>query len=277
METLTLQKGGLETPIVQESGLVQSLASGQLATQQIEVHAFPSSEDDPQPVDEACAVGAAALAGEDAHLAGPAQQIQQERRYGYREDSPPEVIALLHEAQAGDTAAFAELYRLHADRVTRYVTSRMWEENRDAVPDVVQEAFCEALVDLGNAHTDVKGWLLAHAAKAYIRFVRADRKQERVVRSAREDVRREYAYGHSREQRYGGSGTVVAIGRISLVQALARLVPNQRRCIQHRYLEGQMQITTAGLMGKSLKAVKSAEHRALVKLRGELAGTAVSA
>jgi len=32
-------------------------------------------------------------------------------RYGYREDSPREEIALLHEAQAGNVEAFAELYR----------------------------------------------------------------------------------------------------------------------------------------------------------------------
>src|SRR6059058_4742288 len=44
-----------------------------------------------------------------------------QRRRGYREDSPPEVIGLLHQAQAGNAEAYGDLYRLHVERVSRYV------------------------------------------------------------------------------------------------------------------------------------------------------------
>lgn len=46
---------------------------------------------------------------------------------GYRQESPPEVLDLLHRAQAGDTEAFADLYRTNVSRVTRYVAARMRE------------------------------------------------------------------------------------------------------------------------------------------------------
>ncbi|SRR6266508_3945779 len=234
METLTLEKGTLETVGQQALGeeLVRQLGSS--------------------------AVGVTAEVTVE-----PVQPV----RYGYREDSPPEVVALLHQAQTGNTEAFAELYRLHVDRITRYVSARMRDEDRTAIPDVVQDTFCEALAELPSAHHDVTGWLLAHAAKAYIRFARSDRKQERAVRGAKEVVRREYAHGYARNH-----PGITAIGHVMLVHALARLAPRQREVVQHRYLEGQTQKATAILVGKTLSAVRSAEHRARVKLRAELSG-----
>ncbi len=235
METLTLQKGALET-------------FGQPALGEELAHQLGSS-----------AVGVTV----EVTAAEPVQPA----RHGYREDSPPEVIALLHQAQAGNTEAFAELYRLHVDRITRYVSARMRNEDRSAIPDVVQDTFCEALAELPSAHHDVTGLLLAHAAKAYIRYARSDRKQERAVRGAKEVVRREYAHGYARNH----PGDITVIGYVMLVQALSRLTPSQREVVQRRYLEGQTQKATAVLVGKTLSAVQSAEHRALVKLREELA------
>ncbi len=277
METPTLEKGVLDTL------QVQGATTNRLAALHAERQSGSIGERESQAVDMACVLGAVAIA----EYAGPASEargVEPENsptrvgqglpepvppvRYGYREDSSPEVIALLHQAQAGDKEAFADLYRLHVDRVTRYVSNRMWDEDRTAIPDVVQDAFCEAFAELAGAHHDVKGWLLAHAAKAYIRFVRSGRKQERVIKSAREAVRREYAYGYARHH----PGDITAIGHVMLVHALARLAPSQREVLQHRYLEGQTQKATAILVGKTLSAVRSAEHRARVKLRTELSG-----
>lgn len=219
------------------------------------------------------AVGRLALAAGNAST----ELRRKEARHGYRQDSPPEVIGLLHQAQAGDTESFAALYRLHVGRIRRYVSARISDRDRSAIPDIVQDAFCEAFAGLDSAHHDVTGWLLAHAAKAYIRHARSYMKQERAVKRAREDVRRAYAYGHTWDERpvksgeTNASGTATVIGRLGLVRALTGLVPDQRRCIQHRYLEGQTQATTADLMGKTLKAVKSTEYRALVRLREGLA------
>lgn len=259
METLTQEKGLLETPQVHELSLNQPAVT-------VGTEAKPNWYQHPA-LAVAQASGTVALAGEIGQPATPAST--ESPRYGYRQDSPPEVIALLHQAQAGNTEAFADLYRLHLDRVNRYVTARMWNEDRQAIPDVVQDTFCEAFADLGNAHNDVKGWLLAHAAKAYIRYVRSDRQQGRAIKAAKEAVRREYACGYARQHR--GTETLATIGHAMLVHALARLAPSQREVVQHRYLDGQSQATTAMLMGKKLKTAKSVEYRALAKLREGLA------
>src|SRR5438067_3957182 len=196
METLTLEKRVLEALQLDEGNpsqpAVPASAEARLAEQTAPSAATTGT------------AGTVTLAGEGTLPVESTPEVS--RRHGYREDSPPEVIALLHQAQGGNTEAFAYLYRLYADQITRYAATRMRDEDRSAIPDVVQDAFCEAFAELGDAHHDVKGWLLAHAAKAYIRYVRADRKQRRAFRGVREVVRRAYAYGHVWDERPVRSG-----------------------------------------------------------------------
>ncbi len=249
MDTLTNQKGVLAAPRIPVTA-PDALLVGPEPEVALRTRASVAT---------ARALGAAASLTETRPEAS-----EDQRRRGYRQDSPPEQLALLSEAQAGNTDAFADLYRLHAPRVTRYVAARLRHEERDAVPDVVQDAFTEAFADLANAHHDVTGWLLTHAAKAYIRHIRANRRQERAVTGAREAVRRAYEYGHDWQPPSDG---VQPIGHVMLVHGLARLTPYQRELVQHRYLDGQTQATTAELLGKTLAATKSTEHRALARLR----------
>jgi len=75
-------------------------------------------------------------------------------------------------AQAGDRDAFAEIYRAYADTVRRYVAARLGAHHRDATPDLVQDTFCAALVELDRAHDDVRGWLVQLAAKMCTRYAR---------------------------------------------------------------------------------------------------------
>jgi len=192
-------------------------------------------------------------------------QQEPKRRYGYRQDSPPEVIALLHDAQNGSAESFANIYRLHAARLTRYVSARTPIDDRDAIPDIVQDAFCEAFADLPNAHHDVKGWLLSHAAKAFIRHARATAQQGKAELATREALRTRSS-GRSAEFPVEAE-LAPALGRTILPQALARLTPRERRCIQYRHLEGQTQATTAALLGGKLSGTKTTEYRALAKLR----------
>src|SRR5216110_1609074 len=116
MERITLQKGVLEKPQVQEVAsdkLVHGLDNRAIAL-------AANEQSSPKPL---TTEAVEPLAGSTEVATESAQP-----RHGYREDSPPEVIARLHQAQAGNNEAFADLYRLHVDRVTRYVTNRMWDE-----------------------------------------------------------------------------------------------------------------------------------------------------
>lgn len=182
-------------------------------------------------------------------------------RYGYREDSPPEVIDLLHRAQAGDAEAFADLYRTQIDRVTRYVGARMRQRDRDAIPDLVQDAFCDALADLPLAHHDVTGWLLAHAAKACTRHEWTRRRYIRAAKTVQENAR------PAAQEVEPASDLPTAIGHLTLVHALSRLAPDQRRAMHLRFMDGLPRQHRAEELDRSLVALKSLEWRALRNLR----------
>src|SRR5207245_1525449 len=82
----------------------------------------PQGSETAQPVDTACAVGRLALTGGAVPIV--TGDRRQQCRYGYREDSSPEVLALLDEAQGGSTEAFGDIYRLHRKRGTRSERSK---------------------------------------------------------------------------------------------------------------------------------------------------------
>lgn len=233
MEAITLQNGVIEAPHVEQM-----------------------STCDQSPTDTALAAGNIAPASE---FTGPAVTA---RRYGYREDSPPETIDLLHRSQAGDREAFAELYRTHVDQVTRYVTARMRDRNRDVIPDLVQDAFCEALAELPSAHNDVKGWFLAHAAKACTRHDWSTRRYVRAAKTVQEQTKIVETLDPA-----SATETPATIGRVTLVHALARLVPDQRRAIQLRFLDGYPRDQRADLLAKTPNGMKYLEAQALRQLR----------
>ncbi|WP_211589081.1 RNA polymerase sigma factor, partial [Allorhizocola rhizosphaerae] len=134
----------------------------------------------------------------------------------------PEVLALLHRAQHGDRDAFADLYRTFHDAVTRYIAVRMRDRDRDAIPDLVQDAFTGALEELPHALLDVRGWFIIQAAKARTRHDWSRRRYTRAAYTLHEHARRHAtaSTGFAEPQRRPG--------RVTFVHAMARLTPDQR-------------------------------------------------
>ena len=172
-------------------------------------------------------------------------------------------VALLHQAQLGDRDAFAELYRAFRGPVTAYVTVRMRDRDRDAVPDLVQEAFCDALAQLPTALLDVRGWFIILAAKACIRHDWSRRRYTRAAYAVHDETGRA-------DTSLAPAGTPVRLGRLTFVHALARLTPDQRRAIQLRHLDGYPRDAAARVMNRSIAAMESLERRALRRLQRSL-------
>jgi len=174
-----------------------------------------------------------------------------------RHPQVPEVLALLHRAQHGDRDAFADLYRTFHDAVTRYVAVRMRDRDRDAIDDLVQDAFTGALEELPHALLDVRGWFIIQAAKACTRHDWSRRRYTRAAYTLHEHARRHpvASTGFAEPQRRPG--------RVTFVHAMARLTPDQRRAIQLRYLDGYPRDAAARLMGRSIEAVRCLERRAI--------------
>src|SRR5438045_1623150 len=89
-------------------------------------------------------------AGLDADLARPTQRPPAMPPHPTRPPAPhhrtPPVAAgldadLARRTRAGDREAFGELYRLTVDLVTRYIAVRMRDRDRDAIDDLVHDAY----------------------------------------------------------------------------------------------------------------------------------------
>jgi RNA polymerase sigma-70 factor (ECF subfamily) len=173
---------------------------------------------------------------------------------------------LAERTRAGDREAFAELYRLTVDLVTRYVAVRMRERDRDAIDDLVHDAYCDALADPALLQADVVGSMLRLAARACTRHRWSTNRYVRAAYTVYTD--RHTAYDPLDAARPTASATPV---RVTFVHALARLTPDQRRAIQLQLIDGYPRDAAAKAMGKSIQAIGSLQSRALRQLRRQLA------
>ncbi|MDG4793639.1 sigma-70 family RNA polymerase sigma factor [Micromonospora sp. WMMD1082] len=170
---------------------------------------------------------------------------------------------LVERTRCGDRAAFAELYQLTLDAVTRYVAVRMRDRDRDAVGDLVHDAYCFALAEPTLIGDDPIGSMLRLAARAVTRHGWSNR---RYIRAA-------YTVGEDQQTNpvpdlIGSTTPTVseAVTRMTFVHALARLTPGQRQAIQLRHIDGYPRDATAKAMGRTVNAVRHLERAALRRL-----------
>jgi RNA polymerase sigma-70 factor (ECF subfamily) len=163
---------------------------------------------------------------------------------------------------ATDRETFAQLYALTADRVARYVALRLRDTDRDAIEDVVQDAYCHALDQPELIHSNPIGGMLRLAAWACNRHEWSSR---RYVRAAFTVA----TYNH--HSAISASEPVrPPAGRITYAHILACLTGDQRRAIQLRYLDGLPRDLAAREMQRSLSAFSALEKRAFRSLRAAL-------
>lgn len=171
-----------------------------------------------------------------------------------RTATSPQAMVLLHEAQAGSSEAFAQLYRSHRDLITRYVWVRV--HHRDAVDDLVHDTFVDALAKLATADDDVVSWLLRLASRACYRHSWSNRRH---IRAAYE----------LHAQPFPTAAPAPDPQRIELRAALiaaAPLTDNQRQALQLR-LDGCSREVAATEMDRSRNAVRWLEEEAVRRLR----------
>ena len=168
-----------------------------------------------------------------------------------------DLLARLH---AGDSAAFGELYEHSAAVLTRYVAARLRDSDRDAVDDLVQEAFCTALAEPRLLGEDLLGSMLRLAARAVTRHGWSQRRYLRAAYTVYED---------RTSDPQPARVTPAVLRRPGFTHALARLTPPQRQVVQLRYLDGYPRDHTAAAMGRSVEAVRWLERAALRRLHTE--------
>ena len=169
-------------------------------------------------------------------------------------ESESDEKVLVENAQR-DPRCFADLYRMHFDRVYAYVARRV--TTRSDAQDLTAEVFQQALANLGRFEwrgVPFAAWLYRIAANAvtdhHHRMVR-NRNVPPNPEPARED--------HELVER-----------RASLYCAVRELPADQRRVIEMRFAEDRSIAEIACVLGRSEGAVKQLQFRALGGLRARL-------
>jgi RNA polymerase sigma-70 factor, ECF subfamily len=159
----------------------------------------------------------------------------------------------------GDPAAFAPLYRRYATSVYRYCYRVLGEQG--AAEEVTQIVFVRALSALTTARgASFRPWLFAIAHNAVIDARRA----RRPLASLEEAIDLADAAASPEEL------AVAAVERHEITVLLARLPSEQREPVELR-LAGLSDKEIAHVLGRSPGAIRTAQYRAVQRLRALLA------
>jgi RNA polymerase sigma-70 factor (ECF subfamily) len=169
---------------------------------------------------------------------------------------------LIHRACQGDREAIAALYRCHVDAIYRYVSYRV--PDAAAAEDLTAEVFLRMVESLPGYRLNgapFEAWLYRIAsARVADHYRRRSRRPQEALSEYEPDRADppERVLQNAEEQD-------------ALRAALRQLSGEHQDILLLRFVERKSHAEVAGLLGKSVTAVKSAQHRALTHL-AELMG-----
>ncbi len=174
--------------------------------------------------------------------------------------------ALLERLAAGDRVAFAELVERYQKSV--FALAYGFFRDRDDALEIVQEAFMRIYDKVGALRPEqsLPGWIRRLTHNLCVdRYRRLARRRGREC-GLEEVPERHFAVLDGPAQEWGRSRRQEAIE-----QALDRLSPRQRSVFVLKYRQGLKLPQVAQALSVSLGTVKSLHHRALRRIRRELA------
>lgn len=169
---------------------------------------------------------------------------------------------LIKRAKRGDSDAVAELYSTYVQQIYRYVAYRV-SDISDA-EDITADVFVKMVEGLGtykDTGAPFESWLYRIASARIIDMYR--RNTRRPVQDLDETL--------TSNEPLPEQEIIVEAEHNELRQAISQLTETDQNILIMRFVERKSHQEVATLLNKSMTAVKSAQHRALVRL-AELLG-----
>ena len=171
---------------------------------------------------------------------------------------------LVGRARQGDQEAFGRLYDEYFDRIYRYIYLKTGSQTE--AEDMAQQVFINAFQSIASfrlrENTPFSAWLFRIAHNQVV-----DHLRRRVRRPT--TVLDEAITAGSLDDPAQTAEQTLDIEHLSA--ALAKLTPAQQEVISLRFTSGLSLAEVAGIMGRSVGAVKALQHSAVASLRRELA------
>lgn len=168
---------------------------------------------------------------------------------------------LVRSAQAGDTAAFGELFRRYQPKLYRCALAKV--SDHALAEDLVQDTFLRAfraLPSVRDVGSDVGAWLVTILRNQIFNHFRSVGRRPEMVELLDTDLLVEDDPARH---------AIAAVDGARLLRApLAALTAEQRVCLIERHVHGVMPTQSGSVReGRSPDAVKQATMRALRRLR----------
>lgn len=167
----------------------------------------------------------------------------------------PEIIA---RAQAGDVAAFSDIYARYASMILRYLYGRLREP--EIAQDLTQEVFVRVLKSIGGfeyrGEKSFLGWLYTIAGNVLIGQAR----RKTPVATPLDD-------GIEIADPHGQEAVHAIFDRLTLRQAISRLTEDQQQVLMLKFFADMTNNEIAKAIGRTEGAVKALQHRALAALQ----------
>ena len=183
------------------------------------------------------------------------------------QDSDTDQDALIEKA-GSDSAAFAQLYRLHYDKVFRYCARRLF--NRHTAEDVTSIVFFKAMRTISSFQgdsRDFRNWLYRIATNTVNDHLRTAKR--------RADAIRNIALVHGSDRMLDAESTCELQEEILPVkQALLTLKPKYQTVITLHFFEKLKLSEIAEILGQNPATTRSQLSRALSSLKKALKASA---
>lgn len=170
-----------------------------------------------------------------------------------------EIEQVVSRAVRGDRAAIGKLYETYVETIYRYVSYRV-SASAD-VEDLTAEIFVKMLEGLPKyrpSGAPFEAWLYRIAFARVVDFRRRQRVQTEVTETLHDDAL-------TPEENLQEQQELAALRR-----ALSSLPNEQQHVLVLRFIEQKSHQEVADIIGKSVSAVKSIQHRALLDLTIQL-------
>jgi RNA polymerase sigma-70 factor (ECF subfamily) len=164
---------------------------------------------------------------------------------------------LIDRAKNGDSGAIATIYQTHVGMIFRYIAYRVGSD--EDAEDLTGEVFVKMVESLPRyQHTGApfEAWLHRIAAARVADFYRLRNRQQEIALT--ENLQSERI---SPEERL-----VNAQEQAELRAALRELSEEEQTVLIYRFVERKSHKEVAEIIDKSVSAVKSIQHRALIRL-----------
>ncbi|WUJ70418.1 sigma-70 family RNA polymerase sigma factor [Kribbella soli] len=192
-------------------------------------------------------------------IAGASTAAHRATDHRYTDDSDDE-DELIRLAQAGDGAAFGQLYDRYLPSIYRYTYSKT--SSRSAAEDLTSETFLRAFRAIARrprTQLNFAAWLVTIARNVVIDHHRSGWSRLAIV-TDEVDPQVDDAVGPEQ-------AALLSVSTATVRDALTRLPDDQRECLVLRFFAGLSISETAAAMDRTDGAIKQLQFRATNRLR----------